>query len=356
MNAVVRRPAVAVPEHVLTCDGLRAAIREVLGEDFPHLRRLDRIVERSGIERRHLVRSLTDTLKGGTFGERNAIFARESLRLGERAARAALANAGIRPEDVDLLITTSCTGIMIPSLCAYLAPALGCRPDTKRLPITELGCAAGTAALSRAREYVAAHPTGTVLIVAHELCSLTYQTADRSMQAIVGAMLFGDGAAAAVVQGDPAGRYEGLRLDANASHLFPNSLEYMGFDVRDTGLHLVLDKGIPGAVEPHIRPAIEAFLAGRSLGRDDIDFFCLHPGGRKILDELARVFAIEPGALKASHDCLAEVGNLSSASILVVLQNVFDRYRPGNGDTGLVTAFGPGFSAEMLVGTWQEAA
>lgn len=356
MSAVVRRPAIAVPEHTLTRETLGDTLRDVLGPEFPHLRRLLQIVEHSGIERRHLVRPLHDTLRGGSFGERNAVFARESLRLAERAARAALAEAGTEASEVDLLITTSCTGIMIPSLCAHLAPALGCRSDATRLPITELGCAAGTAALSRAREYVAAYPHGTVLIVAHELCSLTYQDADRSMQAMVGAMLFGDGAAAAVVRGDPTGRVPGLRLDANASHLFPDSLGYMGFDVRDTGLHLVLDKGIPGTVERRIRPVIDAFLAGRSLARDDVDFFCLHPGGRKILDELSRVFALGPDALRASRDCLAEVGNLSSASILVVLQNVFDRYRPKAGDRGLVTAFGPGFSAEMLLGTWQEAA
>lgn len=355
-DAIVCRPAIAVPDHVLTREGLRETMRDVLGPGFPHLRRLLQIVEHSGIERRHLVRPLADTLRGDTFGERNAIFARESVRLAERAARDALAAAGVAAAAVDLLISTSCTGIMIPSVCAYLLPALGCRPDTKRLPITELGCAAGTVALSRAREFVAAHPQATVLVVAHELCSLTYQCADRSMQAMVGAMLFGDGAAAAVVRDASAANVTGLRLQANASHLFPDSLGYMGFDVRESGLHLVLDKGIPGAVEREIRPVIEAFLARQGMTRDDLDFFCLHPGGRKVLDELARVFTLEPDALRASRDCLAEVGNLSSASILVVLRNFFDRYRPRPGARGLVTAFGPGFSAEMLVGTWQEAA
>ena len=352
--AVVCKPSVVVPEHVFTRDDLKQAVAAVLGDDFPHLRRLWRIIDNSGIERRHLVRPLAEILQPAGFGARNAVYAEESRRLTETAARGALANAALAPEAIDLVITTSCTGIMIPAVCAHLIPALGLRPDTQRLPITELGCAAGTVALSRAREYLRCYPGRNVLIVAHELCSLTYQRADVSMQALVGAMLFGDGAAGVVVRGDqqPTDAAGGLRLDVNASFLFPDSTGYMGFDVRDSGLHLILDKGIPGAVERQIAPVLERFLAANGRAAGDVNFFCLHPGGRKILNEIARVFGLCPSRIRASYDCLAEVGNLSSASILVVLRNLMERYAPVAGATGLVLGFGPGFSAEMLLGTW----
>jgi len=350
-GAVVCRPAVVVPEHVLTKETLKQTARALLA-DFPHLRRLERIIDNSGIERRYLVRPIEETVHPEGFGARNELYARESKRLVEAAARGALDHAGLEPEDIDLVITTSCTGIMIPSVCAHLIPALGFRPQTKRLPITELGCAAGTVALSRAREFLRCYPGRNVLIVSHELCSLTYQRGDQSMQALVGAMLFGDGAAGVVVRGDGGARGAGLRLDVNASFLFEDSWGYMGFDVRDSGLHLILDKGIPGAVERQIGPVLNGFLAEQGRSARDVDFFCLHPGGRKILDEIARVFSLCPSRARASYDCLAEVGNLSSASIYVVLHNLMERYAPRAGDTGLVVGFGPGFSAEMLLGTW----
>jgi predicted naringenin-chalcone synthase len=238
---------------------------------------------------------------------------------------------------------------MIPSLCAHLLPDLGFRPDTKRLPITELGCAAGAVALSRAREFCQAYPGANVLIVATELCSLTFQPGDASFQALVGAVLFGDGAAACVVRGADC---PGFRLLTNDSFLFPDSLAYMGFDVRDTGLHLLLDKGIPGAVERQISPVFNRFLEASGVGASDVDFFCIHPGGRRILLEVERVFGLEPGEAAASWECLAEVGNLSSASIFVVLRNLFERHRPSAGERGFLAAFGPGFSVEMCLGRW----
>jgi 1,3,6,8-tetrahydroxynaphthalene synthase len=350
--ATACRPAVVLSDHVLTKAQAKQTLQRVLGDDFRQLQRLLRIVDNSGIEQRHLVRPLEETLRPEGFGARNQIFARESKRLVEAAAQAALAQAVVEAKDIDLIITTSCTGIMIPSVCAHLIPRLEFRPQTKRLPITELGCAAGVVALSRAREFIECYPGRNVLIVAHELCSLTYQPLDDSMQALVGAMLFGDGVAAVVVRGDGRVNGPGMRLDANGSFLFENSWDYMGFDIRDSGMHLILDKGIPGAVEHQIAPVLLEFLAEHALGRADIDFFCLHPGGRKVITEIARVFGLRHEQTRPSYDCLADVGNLSSASILVVLRNLFERYTPSHGARGLVTAFGPGFAAEMGLATW----
>lgn len=350
-TAIACRPALVLPEHEFTRESLKATAARVL-EGHPHLPRVLRIIENTGIESRHLVRPIEETVAPVGFGTRNNLFIEESKRLGEKAAQAALANAGLKATDVDFIITTSCTGVMIPALDAHLIGALGFDARTKRLPITELGCAAGTVALSRARELIAGGAAKNVLIVAHELCSLTYQPADFTMQALVGALLFGDGVAATVVRGDGKHQGPGLRLDSNESFLFEGSWGYMGFDVRDTGLHLILDKGIPGAVERRIAPVLMGFLDGQGRTKEDIDFFCLHPGGKKVIDEIARVFELEADDTRASRDCLAQVGNLSSASILVVLRNIFDRYAPNTGDTGLVVGFGPGFSAEMLMTTW----
>jgi 1,3,6,8-tetrahydroxynaphthalene synthase len=350
-TAVVCRPALALPEHQFSRESLKATARRVL-EGHPHLPRVLRIIENTGIETRHLVRPIEETIAAGGFGERNNLFIEESKRLGVRAASAALENAGLAAADVDFIITTSCTGVMIPSLDAHLMLELGFSPRTKRLPITELGCAAGTVALSRARELIRAGAAKNVLIVAHELCSLTYQRSDLTMQALVGALLFGDGVAACVVRGDGQRAGPGLKLDANESFLFAGSWGYMGFDIRDSGMHLILDKGIPGAVEKQIAPVLLGFLDGQKVTRGDLDFFCLHPGGKKVVDEIARVFELAAEDTRASRDCLAEVGNLSSASILVVLKNTFERYAPNDGDTGLIVGFGPGFSAEMLLVSW----
>jgi 1,3,6,8-tetrahydroxynaphthalene synthase len=347
--AVACGPAVALPRNVLTREDLEQVAREHLGPDFPHLRRVLEIIRNSGIERRYLVQSLAETLRMQSFAARNQLFVREVCRLGKEAASAALDAAELSPQEIDLVITTSCTGIMIPSLCAHLLPEMGFRASTKRLPITELGCAAGAAALSRAREFCQAYPGANVLIVATELCSLTFQPSDLSFQALVGAILFGDGAGACVVRGK---HVPGLRLEANASFLFPNSLGYMGFELRDTGLHLMLDKGIPSAVEEEIAPVVNDFLERNGLRARDLDFFCLHPGGRRILEEMERVFDLEDGDAAASWECLAEVGNLSSASIFVVLKNLFERHTPKAQERGFIAAFGPGFSAEMCLGTW----
>jgi 1,3,6,8-tetrahydroxynaphthalene synthase len=357
--AVVCLPALAFPEHTLTSDDVIRQAQVTLA-GVPHLNSILRIVRSAGIDKRHLVQPLEKTLEAVGFGTRNDLFIETVKRLGEEAAWGALREAKLEPKDIDLVITTSCTGIMIPSLCAHLMPTMGFRSSCKRLPITELGCAAGAVALSRAREFCQVYPNANVLIIATEMCSLTYQPADFSMQALIGALLFGDGCAAAVVRGGAGPgaavpNVTGLTLEANDSHLFADSWGYMGFDIRDSGMHLVLDKGIPNAVEKQIKPVFLGFLDAQGVAGHEVDFFCMHPGGRKVLDEIERVFDLKGDELKASRDCLKEVGNLSSASIFVVLKNTFERYRPSPNKTGLLAAFGPGFSAEMVLCSWNEA-
>jgi len=353
--AVALKPVTVLPEHEFSRETLERTAELVLGEGHRHLGRVRKIIGNSGIEKRYLVQPIEETITPNGFGYRNDLFIKASKDLGTRAAKQALDEAGLTPKEIDLIITTSCTGFMIPSLCAHLIPELGFSRTTRRLPITERGCAAGAFALALAKDHIKAGGKN-VLIVAHELCSLTYQREDLSMQALVGALLFGDGAAACVVRGDGghAAVGGGLELHESDTWLFEDSWGYMGFDVKDSGLHLVLDKGIPGAVERAIKPVMLGFLEKHGLTRSDVDFHVLHPGGKKVIDEVARTFELSEGALQPSYDCLKYVGNLSSASVLVVLKNVFETKRPKAGQRGLLTAFGPGFSAEMVLGRWAE--
>jgi 1,3,6,8-tetrahydroxynaphthalene synthase len=351
--AVAMKPALALPDHEFSRETLERTADLVLGDNHRHLGRVKKIIGNSGIEKRFLVQPIEDTITPNGFGTRNDLFIQASKELGERAARAALDHAGLQPKDIDLIITTSCTGFMIPSLCAHLVPEMGFPRTIRRLPITERGCAAGAFALALAKDHVRAGGKNA-LIVAHEFCSLTYQREDFSMQALVGALLFGDGAAACVVRGD-GGHHEvggGFAMEESESWLFEDSWGYMGFDVKDSGLHLVLDKGIPGAVERAIKPVMLGFLEKHGLTKHDVQFHVLHPGGKKVIDEVARTFELSEDALSASYDCLKNVGNLSSASVLVVLKNTFEGKRPTAGQRGLMTAFGPGFSAEMVLGRW----
>lgn len=352
MAATVCHPALALPKHSFSIEDAKAKAEAVLGKDFPHIKKILRILENAGVQKRYLVQTLEESFAHEGLKSRNDLFIEESKRLGKQAAEAAMKNAGVTGEDIDLIITTSCTGFMIPSVCAYLLPELGMKRNTKRMPITELGCAAGAVSISRAREFCQTYPGSNVLIMSHELCSLTFQPDDFSMQAIVGGALFGDGVTAAVVRDAPV---SGFEVAANDSYLFEDSWHYMGFDVRDSGFHLVLDKGIPGAVEKQIAPVFREFLANNDVTREDLDFFAIHPGGRKLVDELSRALEISEESNAPSRECLRDVGNLSSASVFVVLKNLFERHRPKAGEKGLLAAFGPGFSAEMSLGTWREA-
>lgn len=352
MTAVVCRPALAFPDHVLSAADVQETAELFLGKDFPRLATVKQIIANAGVEKRYLVQPLEKTLAREGLKATNDLFIQEFKRLGAMAAREAIANAGLKPSDIDLVITTSCTGFMIPSVCAHLIPELGMKRSTKRMPITELGCAAGAVSFSRAREFIAAHPGANVLVVAGEFCTLCFQPEDLSMQALIGAILFGDGVAACVVRDGPA---TGFALEENGSYLFEDSWDYMGFDVRDGGFHLVLDKGVPGAVERQIAPVMQGFLEAHGCGAADIDFWCLHPGGRKLMDKVRDSFELTEDDIVASRECLREVGNLSSASILVVLKNLFERHRPQAGARGFFAAFGPGFSVEMGLGRWVEA-
>jgi alkylresorcinol/alkylpyrone synthase len=248
-----------------------------------------------------------------------------------------------------LIITVSCTGFMIPSLDAHLINLMGFRSDVRRMPLTELGCAAGAMALTRASEFVRAFPEKTVLIVSVELATLTFQRGDLSQANLISCVLFGDGAAAAVVTGRPA---TGPRILETETYTFPQSLDAMGFDLRETGFHIVLSKDVPQMIRERIRSVVDGFLDRSRLTRGAISAFILHPGGQKLLSYVEEQLELCRCDTQFSWDVLGQYGNLSSATILFILHEWLTKKTMKSGDYGLAAAFGPGFSAELLLLQW----
>jgi alkylresorcinol/alkylpyrone synthase len=255
----------------------------------------------------------------------------------------------VAPSEVDLLISVSCTGYMVPSLDAYLIQELGFRPNVRRLPITELGCVGGAAALARAADFARAFPDGRALVVAVELSSLAFQPEDLSDANLISCAFFGDGAAAALVGG---GSSSGIRVLDTESCIVPSSLDAMGFDLRDSGFHMVLSKEVPDILRREIRGLVDGLLERNGLSRADLSAYLLHPGGAKILDYLEEELGLRRAETQPSWDVLRDVGNLSSATILFVIDAWLRRRPPAPGTYGIAVGFGPGISAELLLLQW----
>ncbi|POX44152.1 type III polyketide synthase [Streptomyces sp. Ru72] len=317
---------------------------------------LDRVHAAAGVRFRHTVLPLEAYADLDGFGAANDAFIEAAERMGAEAVRGALAAAGLGSGAVDLIAVVSTTGLAAPSVDARLIGPLGLRPDVKRLPIFGLGCAAGAAGLARVHDYLRGWPTHTAILLSVELCSLTFQRSDPSPANLVGSALFSDGAAALVAQGsgaaDGPGCPPGPEVVASRSRFYPATERAMGWDVTDSGFRIVLDPGIPGIVRAYLADDIDSFLSGHRLARHDIGTWVCHPGGPKVLDAIADTLDLPPGALDATWESLAEVGNLSSASVLHVLQDTQRRRRPPPGTWGLLLALGPGFCAELVLLRW----
>ncbi len=339
--AYVNALATVLPDHVLTQEKVRDMGRRILKGKVPFLDTALALFTNAGVEQRRTVLPAEELLANDRLGWRNGLFVEESIRLGTRLVEDLLAQAKLEPRDIDLILTTSCTGFMIPSLDAYLINRFRMRQDIKRLPVTELGCAAGAMAFSRARDYLRAYPDHKVMLLAIELPSLTYRTKDFRPANLVSVALFGDGGAGAILSSQPGP----CRLLESCTHFYYDSPEMMGFDLSEKGFEIILDKRISDLVLTQFAAPLEAFLDRQGLRLDQLKHFVFHPGGRKIMDSLIEALALEPAAITASREVLREVGNLSSASVFWVLERVL-RQRPEG--LGIMAAFGPGFNAELL--------
>jgi alkylresorcinol/alkylpyrone synthase len=335
----------AFPEHVVPAD----VLVDVLARRFPGEERgfLSELIDRSGVRERRIALPLAETLAPRSFSERNAAWREIALGLAARAAGEAIGRSGVLATEVDDVIDVSCTGITIPALDVDLVRLLGLRPDVRRIPITESGCAGGALALSLGADL--ARTGRRVLVVAVELCSQALVPGDESRASLVSSLLFGDGAAAAVLAPESSSANRaGFRHVASATRLVPDSSSAMGFDVGEHGLRIVLARELPLVLAESLRPSIQSFLAERGFDIADVGLHLVHPGSRKILDAYADAFSLPAGTLALSHASLAEHGNLSSASILAVLDAALRQgLRPPAGTLILVVGVGPGLSIEL---------
>jgi alkylresorcinol/alkylpyrone synthase len=350
----------AVPAFSATQDEVKARLRGLL--DLPE-RRLDAamaLFDHAAVERRYSVEPIDRLGVPRPLSEVQDRYREHAFALGSQVARDALEQADVDPADIDLIVTTSCTGIMIPSLDAYLVDELGLRPDVRRLPITELGCAAGAAALARTRDFLVGFPGARALVIAVELPSLSMQRADLSPANLVATALFGDGAAAAVLGGGEVtfggggggGQSGAVAILETLSHIWPRSAYALGFDLKDDGFHSVLSKDVPTLLKAEIGALVNTLAARRGLGREHLSSFVLHPGGRKILGYVEEELGLSRADTQPSWDVLREYGNQSSASVLFVLHEWLARRRPAAGTHGVLAAFGPGLTSEMLLLGW----
>jgi alkylresorcinol/alkylpyrone synthase len=280
----------------------------------------------------------------------------EATALGERALRAALDQSGLEPAALDLLIVTSVTGVAVPSIDALLIPRLGLRPDVKRLPVFGLGCVAGAAGLARLHDYLLAWPGHTAALLAVELSSLSWPRSAVTTADLVASALFGDGAAAVVATGREAAAPPGpARLPAviaTRSEVYPDSTDTLGWRLGTDGFRIVLTADLADVVERQLNGSVTAFLGEHGLTIDDISSWICHPGGPKVLDAAQRALKLPDGALAASRRSLAEAGNMSSVSVLHILELTVAADPPPPGSFGLMIGLGPGVSAELLLLRW----
>jgi alkylresorcinol/alkylpyrone synthase len=301
-----------------------------------------------------------------TWGEANDIWIRVARELGEQALCLALHNAGMTTDDVGALLFTTVTGVASPSIDAMLINRMGLPAKVRRTPIFGLGCVAGAAGIARASDYVRAYPKQAAALVSVELCSLTLQREDLSVANLISSGLFADGAAAVIVTGaefEPSHangtqpelarpKIPGPKIVATRSIFYPSTEDMMGWDISEKGFRIVLSTEVPTLIRENLGRDVDAFLADTGHKRSDLKSFVMHTGGPKVLEASADALGLKNGELDASWDCLRKVGNLSSASVLCVLEDVMKNRRPEPGTLGLLAAMGPGFCSELLLLRW----
>lgn len=340
-----------VPHHRYTQEELTEAFAHVcLGPDGNRAL-LARLHRNAGVSTRHTVLPLEQyaTLTG--FGESNDLFITHAVQLGAEALQGALDRARIAPHEVDVIFSTTVTGMAVPSIEAAIAQIVGLRPDVKRVPLFGLGCAGGAAGIALLHDYLVGHPDGVAALISVELCSLTVQRDDHSVANMVASGLFGDGGAAVVAVG--ANRPEvGPRVRDSRSHLYPDSKHIMGWDIGASGMRIVLDAQVPELVQRFVGPDIRTFLADHSLQVGDVGAWVSHPGGSKVIEAIESELGLAGSPLALTWSSLDRVGNLSSSSVLHVLRDTLDQRAPDPGSAGLLMAMGPGFTSDLVLLEW----
>ena len=348
----IQSVATAVPANRVDQELAESFARTMFADAIPDLERLLPLFHNAGIRTRYFCVPQEWFFTSHDLAEKSARYVVEATDLSARAARTALGRAGLVPTDIDYIIYVNTTGLATPSIDARLINTLGLRPDVRRTPIWGLGCAGGAAGLSHAHHYALAHPGARVLLVATELCGLTFLPDDTSKSNLVATALFADGSGAVVIGGDDTPE-PGLEIVATRSRFYPDSEEVMGWTVLQEGLQVVFAQRIPDIVRETAGEDVAAFLGAHDLAIADIDAFLLHPGGTKVLEAYEEALAVTSAQLALPYEVLRDYGNMSSATVLYVLEQYLQG-RPedqvfGTGGHGLISALGPGFCAESLL-------
>jgi alkylresorcinol/alkylpyrone synthase len=339
----------ALPKFRVTQEEVKFHIGRVFSIAPKWLDAMMEVIKNSQIKQRYFIHPVDYIVSPRPLSQISREYQEHAVRLGKQAAADCLERAGMKAEEIDLLITVSCTGVMIPSVDAHLINEMRFREDVRRLPITELGCAGGAAAMSLARDFLRGNPEANVMVLSVELSSLTFQRDNLTQANLISTVLFGDGAAAAILTGREG---EGPRIVDTSTYLFPNSLDAMGFDLKESGLNIVLSKDVPQMIREKIKGLVTTFLGRHSLCKERISAFVLHPGGQKLMLYMEEELGLKQEQTEFSWTVLREYGNLSSASVIFVLHEWLTKRNLGAGAYGLMAAFGPGFSAEMLLLQW----
>jgi alkylresorcinol/alkylpyrone synthase len=348
----VRSVGTALPPHYADQETLIAAFRTHWAKEHFNVERLEELHRAVQVGGRHLAVPLHEYPALVDLRSRNDAWLRVSTEVGEQAVRQALHRAGLTPSDVDHLFFVTVTGIATPSVDARLMNRLGLRSDVKRTPIFGLGCVAGAAGTARASDVLRAYPDEVAVLLSVELCSLTLQREDLSIANIIASGLFGDGAAALVLSGAERPMAGAPRILATQSVFYPDTERVMGWDVVNGGFKVVLSAKVPEVVRSHVRTDVAGFLAEHGLETKDIRHWVAHTGGPKVLEAFESTLELPPGALERSWKSLRETGNLSSASVLFVLDSLLASGDARSGDLGLLMAMGPGFCAELVLLQW----
>jgi predicted naringenin-chalcone synthase len=316
------------------------------GQDERFIRKVKKIFEGAAVDKRYSIMDPIEVFSKTSFEDRNDIYVREVIDLGEKVLKKALSKSNWNPESLDYIITVSCTGIMIPSLDAYLINKLKLRQDIVRLPVTEMGCAAGISGIIYAKNFLKANPGKRAAVIAVESPTATFQLNDFTMANIVSAAIFGDGAACVLLSSHEADKGPEI-LDEEMYHFYDN-IHMMGFKLVNTGLQMVLDIEVPETIASHFPDIIHPFLAKNNLKIENIDHLIFHPGGKKIIQTVEELFIDLGKNIDDTKEVLRLYGNMSSATVLYVLEQIIDK-KPKKGTKGLMLSFGPGFSAQRVL-------
>lgn len=340
----------ALPEFSSETKDILPFVNEWLrDQDERFLRKVVKIFEGAAVDRRYGIMPVQEVFTGTSFEEKNRLYAQASKKLGSEALRSALDGAGWSPDSLDYIITVSCTGIMIPSLDAYLINELGLRQDVVRLPVTEMGCAAGVSGLIYAHNFLKSNPNKRIALVAVECPTATFQLDDYSMANMVSAAIFGDGAACVLLSSEAEA--PGPAILGEAMFHFRNATHLMGFDLVNTGLKMILDPAVPETIATFFPDIVHPFLEKHGSGIEYVNHLIFHPGGRKIVQTVEELFGSLGKNIDDTREVLRLYGNMSSVTVLYVLKRFMDR-NISEGEQGMVLSFGPGFSAQRVLLGW----